>query len=98
MCYRHDRGKRGGGGYAPESSVQKLYTPTVLYNWLTKLYQVVGRTPCYIYRNLMKNPEENDELIARCNPLTDQMLQTFQQRLTHNPDDWYSLRGIGEMD
>ena len=26
MCYRHDRGKRGGGGYAPESSVQKLYT------------------------------------------------------------------------
>ncbi len=27
MCYKHDRGKRGGGGYAPESSVQKLYTP-----------------------------------------------------------------------
>ncbi len=22
-----DRGKRGGGGYAPESSVPKLYTP-----------------------------------------------------------------------
>ncbi len=70
---------------------------TVLYNWLTKLYQDVGRTPCYIYRNLMKNPEENDELIARCKPLIDQMLQTFQQRLTHNPDDWYSLRGIGDV-
>ena len=70
---------------------------TVLYSWLTKLYQDVGRTPCYIYRNLMKNPEENDELIARCKPLIYQMLQIFQQRLTHNPDDWYSLRGIGDV-
>ncbi len=70
---------------------------TELYCWLTKLYQDVGRTPSYIYRNLMKNPDANDELIARSKPLIDQMLQTFQQRLTHEQDDWFALRGIADV-
>ncbi|RKU30779.1 hypothetical protein C6497_03630 [Candidatus Poribacteria bacterium] len=70
---------------------------TELYSWVTKLYKDVGRTPCYIYRNLMKNPEENAELITRCKPLIDLMLQSFQQKLAHIPDDWYSLRGIGDI-
>ena len=68
-----------------------------LYDWLTKLYRDVGRTPCHIYRKLMKNPDANAELISRCKPLIDQMLQTFQQRLTHEPDDWYALRGLGDV-
>ena len=75
----------------------KQQDETELYSWLTRLYKDVGRTPCYIYRNLMKNPEENTELIARCKPLIDLMLQSFQQRLTYIPDDWYSLRGIGDV-
>lgn len=68
-----------------------------LYDWLTKLYRDVGRTPCHIYRNLVKNPDANAELISRCKPLIDQMQQTFQQRLTHEPDDWYALRGLGDV-
>ena len=70
---------------------------TELYSWLRMLYKDVGRTPCYIYRNLMKNPDDNEELIARCKPLIDKMLQVFQQRLSHIPDDWYALRGIGDV-
>ncbi len=48
-----------------------------LYGWLVKLYNEIGRTPCHIHRNLMKNPDSNAELIERCKPLIDQMLQTF---------------------
>ena len=68
-----------------------------LSGWLTKLYKEVGRTPCHIYRNLMKNPDANAELIARCKTLIDQMLHAFQQRLTHESDDWYALRGLGDV-
>ena len=68
-----------------------------LYQWLTKIYKEVGRTPCYIYRNLTKNPDPNAELIERCKPLIDQMLFTFQQRLSDVPDDWYALRGLGDV-
>ncbi|MDE0637046.1 MAG: TlpA disulfide reductase family protein [Candidatus Poribacteria bacterium] len=68
-----------------------------LYRWLKQLYKEVGRTPCHIYRNLMKNPEGNAELIAKCKPLIEQMLDVFQQQLTHDPDDWYSLRGLGDI-
>ena len=68
-----------------------------LYGWLVKLYNEIGRTPCHIHRNLMKNPDSNAELIERCKPLIDQMLQTFQQRLSDVPDDWYALRGLGDI-
>ncbi len=68
-----------------------------LYQWLAKLYKEVGRTPCHIYRNLMKNPDANAELIERCKPLIDQMLHAFQQRLSDEPDDWYALRGLGDV-
>ena len=68
-----------------------------LFHWLRQLYKEVGRTPCHIYRNLVKNPDVNAELIARCKPLIDQMLHTFQQRLTLEPDDWYALRGLGDI-
>ena len=68
-----------------------------LYQWLTRIYKDVGRTPCHIYRNLMKNPDPNAELIERCKPLIDQMLRTFQQRLSDVPDDWYALRGLGDI-
>ena len=68
-----------------------------LYQWLTRIYKDVGKTPCHIYRNLMKNPDPNAELIERCKPLIDQMLQTFQQRLSDVPDDWYALRGLGDI-
>ena len=68
-----------------------------LYGWLAKIYKEVGRTPCHIYRNLMKNSIGNAELIARCKPLIDQMQQAFQQRLTHESDDWYALRGLGDI-
>ena len=68
-----------------------------LYYWLTKLYKEVGRTPCNIYRNLMKNPEGNTELIERCKPLITQSKQAFQQRLVNEPDDWYALRGLGDI-
>ena len=68
-----------------------------LYHWLTKLYKDVGRTPCYIYRNLMKNPVENAELLARCRPLIVEAQQAFQQRLEQEPDDWYALRGLSDI-
>ncbi len=68
-----------------------------LYYWLTKLYKEVGRTPCSIYRNLMKNPEGNTELIERCKPLITQAKHAFQQRLANEPDDWYALRGLGDI-
>ena len=68
-----------------------------LYHWLRQLYKEVGRTPCHIYRNLMKSPEGNAELIAKCKPLIEQMFDIFQQQLTHDPDDWYSLCGLGDI-
>ncbi|RKU17129.1 hypothetical protein C6503_11310 [Candidatus Poribacteria bacterium] len=67
------------------------------YQWLAKLYKDVGRTPCYIYRNLMKNPEENAKLLARCKPLIVEAQHAFQQRLAQEPDDWYALRGLGDI-
>ncbi len=68
-----------------------------LYQWLTRIYKEVGRTPCHIYRNLMKNPDANAELIERCKSLIDQMRHAFQQRLSDEPDDWYALRGLGDV-
>ncbi len=71
--------------------------PTELSRWLTKLYKNVGTTPCHIYRNLMKKPDENDALIKRCKPLIEQAQQAFQQRLEEEPNDWYALRGLGDI-
>ena len=68
-----------------------------LYHWLVKLYKDVGRTPCYIYRNLMESPEENAELIARCKPLILEAQHAFQQRLEQESDDWYALRGLSDV-
>ena len=68
-----------------------------LYHWLAKLYRDVGRTPCYIYRNLMKSPAENAELLALCKPLIVEAQHTFQQRLEQEPDDWYALRGLSDI-
>lgn len=68
-----------------------------LYYWLTKLYNELGKTPCHIYRNLMKNPDANAELIAKCKRLIRQTEQAFQQRLEEEPDDWYALRGLGDI-
>ena len=68
-----------------------------LYHWLAKLYKDVGRTPCHIYRNLMKNPVENAELFARCRPLIVEAQHAFQQRLEQVPDDWYALCGLGDI-
>ncbi len=68
-----------------------------LSGWLTKLYKEVGRTPCHIYRNLMRNSDANAELIAKCKPLIEQMQHAFQQRLNVEPDDWYALRGLGDV-
>lgn len=68
-----------------------------LYHWLTKLYKDVGRTPCYIYRNLMKSPDENAELLVRCKPLIVEAQHAFQQRLEQEPDDWYALRGLSDI-
>ena len=68
-----------------------------LYHWLAKLYKDIGRTPCYIYRNLMKSPEENAELIARCKPLIVEAQHAFQQRIEQEPDDWYALRGLSDI-
>ena len=68
-----------------------------LSHWLTKLYKEVGRTPCYIYRELTKCPDENAELIGRCKTLIEQAQQAFQQRLEEEPDDWYALRGLGDI-
>ncbi len=70
---------------------------TELFRWLAKLYKEVGTTPCHIYRNLMKKPDENAELIKRCKPLIEQAQQAFQQRLEEVPDDWYALRGLGDI-
>jgi len=67
------------------------------YHWLAKLYKDVGRTPCYIYRNLMESPEENAELLARCKSLIVEAQHAFQQRLVQEPDDWYALRGLGDI-
>ena len=68
-----------------------------LYHWLVKLYKDVGRTPCYIYRNLMRNPEANAELLARCKPLIVEAQYAFQQRLEQEPEDWYALRGLSDI-
>ena len=68
-----------------------------LYYWLTELYNKSGKTPCHIYRKLRRNPEGNTELIARSRSLIDQAKNTFQQRLEEEPDDWYSLRGLGDI-
>ena len=68
-----------------------------LYHWLAKLYKDVGRTPCYIYRNLMRSPVENAELLARCKPLILEAQHAFQQRLEQEPDDWYALRGLSDI-
>lgn len=75
----------------------QLQDESELYHWLAKLYKEVGRTPCHIYRNLMKSPEGNAELIARCKPLIIQAQHAFQQRLVEEPDDWYALRGLGDI-
>ena len=68
-----------------------------LYGWLIKLYKEIGRTPCHIYRSLMRNPDENAELISRCIPLITQMQHAFQDKLSDEPDDWYALRGLGDI-
>ena len=68
-----------------------------LYHWLAKLYKDVGKTPCYIYRNLMKSPEENAELLTRCKLLIVEAQHAFQQRLEQEPEDWYALRGLNDI-
>ena len=68
-----------------------------LYDWLTELYNKSGKTPCHIYRKLRRNPEGNTELIARSKTLIDQAKNIFEQRLEKEPDDWYSLRGLGDI-
>ena len=75
----------------------KQQNESELYHWLAKLYKDVGRTPCYIYRNLMRSAEENAELLARCKPLIVEAQHAFQQRLEQEPDDWYALRGLGDV-
>ena len=45
----------------------------------------------------MKKPDENAELIKRCKPLIDQAQQAFQQQLEEEPDNWYALRGLGDI-
>ncbi len=73
------------------------HSKTELSNWLKKLYKNVGTTPCHFYRNLMKKPDENAELIERYKLLIDQAKQAFQQRLEEEPDNWYALRGLGDI-
>ncbi len=68
-----------------------------LYHWLVRLYKEVGTTPCVSYRKLMKSPEGNAELITRYKALIVQAQQTFEHRLEHEPDDWYALRGLGDI-
>lgn len=68
-----------------------------LYQWLVKIYNEVGITPCNIYRIMMKSPQENAELINRCKPLLTDMQHAFEHRLSHEPDDWYALRGLGDV-
>ena len=67
-----------------------------LYRWLTELYKEVDRTPCYTYRALMKNSEANIQLISRCKPLITEMQHVFHQKLAHDPDDWFALRGLSD--
>ncbi|MDE0484760.1 MAG: TlpA disulfide reductase family protein [Candidatus Poribacteria bacterium] len=68
-----------------------------LYHWITKLYNEIGRTPCHIYRKLMRQPEGNAELIELCQLLIKQTEQSFKHRLEKDPDDWYALRGLGDI-
>ncbi|MDE0087967.1 MAG: TlpA disulfide reductase family protein [Candidatus Poribacteria bacterium] len=68
-----------------------------LYHWLVRLYKEVGTTPCVIYRKLMKSPEENAELITRYKVLIVQAQQAFEHHLEHEPNDWYALRGLGDI-
>ncbi len=68
-----------------------------LYHWLTRVYSEYGKTPCHIYRKLMRNPEGNTELLARSKTLIHQAKYIFEQRLEEEPDDWYSLRGLGDI-
>lgn len=68
-----------------------------LYHWLTRVYSEYGKTPCHIYRKLMRNPEGNTELLARSKTLIHQAKNIFEQRLEEEPDDWYSLRGLGDI-
>ncbi len=75
----------------------KQHGESGLYHWLTQLYKEDGRTPCHIYRKLMKSPEGNAELLAKCKPLIDQMQHAFQQKLAKEPNDWYALRGLGDI-
>ena len=82
---------------ALERLFERAKQQSELYHWLVKLYKDVGRTPCYIYRNLMESPEENAELLARCKPLIVEAQHAFQQRLEQEPDDWYALRGLGDI-
>ncbi len=70
---------------------------TALYDCIVRLYKEMGKTPCQIYRKLMQYPEGNTELIERCIPLIKQTEETFQQRLKEEPDDWYALRGLGDI-
>ena len=75
----------------------KQHDESGLYHWLTQLYKEDGKTPCHIYRSLMKSPEGNAELLAKCKPLIDQMQHAFQQKLANEPNDWYALRGLGDI-
>lgn len=90
-------------GFDELSLLEKLFNraqsqgKTELSLWLAKLYKEVGTTPCHIYRNLMKKPDENAELIKRCKPLIDRAQQAFQQQLEEEPDNWYALRGLGDI-
>lgn len=68
-----------------------------LYHWLTRVYSEYGKTSCHVYRKLMRNPEGNTELLVRSKTLIDQAKNTFEQRLEEEPDDWYSLRGLGDI-
>ena len=68
-----------------------------LYHWLTRVYSEYGKTPCHIYRKLIRNPEGNTELLTRSKTLIDQAKNIFEQRLEEEPDDWYSLRGLGDI-
>lgn len=68
-----------------------------IYRWLTELYKEIGITPCYIYRKLMECVEGNTELIEMCKLLINQAQNAFQQRLEEMPDDWYALRGLGDI-
>jgi peroxiredoxin/tetratricopeptide (TPR) repeat protein len=75
----------------------KQHDESELYHWVTQLYKEIGRTPCHIYRKLMKSPEGNAELLAKCKTLIDQMQHAFQQKLANEPNDWYALRGLGDI-